>query len=124
MLQRNLQMLRDNPDIVDAVYLAPDSYLSSEAQLIGSSLREAKIISITQIRALIEHGVLIGVSGDYHELGRAVASIVDRHQQGMAFEQIPVAHFTSLKLLMNRSSADLLGLSLDESLPPNAELID
>jgi ABC-type uncharacterized transport system substrate-binding protein len=124
VLQRNLQTLSDTPDMVDAVYLAPDSYLVSEAQLIGSQLRNAKIISITQIRSLIEHGVLIGVTGDYHELGRAVATIVDRHQKGMAFEKIPVAHFTSLKLLMNRSSADLLGLTLDGSLPANAELID
>ncbi len=124
VLQRNLQMLEDTPDMVDAVYLAPDSYLSSEAELIGSHLRRGKIISITQIRSLIEHGVLIGVTGDYHELGRAVASIVDRHQKGVAFEKIPVAHFTSLKLLVNRPSAALLGLNLDGSLPANAELID
>ncbi|MBT8346854.1 MAG: ABC transporter substrate-binding protein [Desulfofustis sp.] len=124
VLQRNLQMLSDSPDLVDAVYLAPDSYLSSEGALIGTKLREAKIVSITQIRSLIEHGVLIGIAGDYHELGRAVASIVDRHQQGMVFEKIPVAHFTNLKLLMNKSSADLLGLELDGSLPANAELVD
>jgi ABC-type uncharacterized transport system substrate-binding protein len=124
ILLRNLQMLNDSPDMVDAVYLAPDSYLSSEGELIGSHLRQAKIISITQIRSLIEHGVLIGITGDYFELGRAVASIVDRHQKGMAFENIPVEHFSSLKLLINKSSADLLGLSLDESLPPNAQLVD
>ena len=124
MLQRNLKLLSDSPDLVDAVYLAPDSYLVSEAQLIGSQLRQAKIISITQIRSLIEHGVLIGVTGDYHELGRAVATIVDRHQKGMALEKIPVAHFSNLKLLINRSSADLLDLNLDGSLPPNAELVD
>ena len=124
VLQRNLQKLSDSPDLVDAVYFAPDSYLTSQAQLIGSRLRQVKIISITQIRSLIEHGVLIGVTGDYTELGRAVASIVDRHQKGMALEQIPVAHFSRLKLLMNRTSADLLGLNLDESLPPNAELVD
>jgi ABC-type uncharacterized transport system substrate-binding protein len=124
MLLRNLQMLSDTPDIVDAVYLAPDSYLSSEGELIGSHLRQAKMISITQIRSLIEHGVLIGITGDYYQLGRAVATIVDRHQKGMGFEKIPVEHFTSLKLLMNKSSADLLGLKLDGSLPPNFELVD
>ena len=124
MLLRNLQMLSDAPDIVDAVYLAPDSYLVSEGALIGSNLRQAQMISITQIRSLIEHGVLIGITGDYHELGRAVASIVDRHQKGIGFEKIPVEHFTSLKLLMNKSSAELLGLNLAGSLPPNAELVD
>jgi putative ABC transport system substrate-binding protein len=124
MLLHNLEMLSDSPDIVDAVYFAPDSYLSSEGPLIGFHLHNAKIISITQIRSLIEHGVLIGITGNYYELGRAVAAIIDRHQKGMAFENIPVEHFTNLKLLINKSSADLLGLTFGESLPPNAELVD
>lgn len=123
-LLRNLEMLGSDPPVVDAVYLAPDSYLSSEASLIGDHLRRAKIVGITQIRALIEQGALIGITGDYHELGRAVATIVDRHQKGMAFENIPVQHFNNLKLLVNRSSAEQLGLSLDNVLPPTAEIID
>lgn len=124
MLLRNLEMISDSPDMVDSVYFAPDSYLSSEAPLIVSRLRNAKIISITQIRSLIEHGVLIGITGDYYELGRAVATIIDRHQKGMVFENIPVEHFTNLKLLINKSSADFLGLDFGEVLPPNAELVD
>ena len=124
VLLKNLQTLSDNPTLVDVVYLAPDSYLSSEAPLIGEHLRRAKVVSITQIRSLIEHGVLIGITGDYYELGRAVATVVDRHQKGMAFENIPVEHFTNLKLLVNRSSAELLGLSLDDTFLSTAELID
>ena len=124
ILVQNLTMLGDNPALVDAVYLAPDSYLSSEAPLIGAQLRKAKIMSIAQIRSLIEHGVLIGVAGDYYELGKSVAAIVDRHQNGTNFEQIPVAHFKNLRLLINQTTAELLGLKLDRSLSVNAELVE
>lgn len=124
ILLQNLEMLSDNPALVDAVYLAPDSYLSSEAALIGAHLRKAKIASITQIRSLIEQGVLMGVAGDYFELGKSVATIVDRHQNGMAFEQIPVAHFHSLKLLINRETAEQLSIQVDRTLSADAELVD
>ena len=124
LLAKNLEKLIDNPALVDAVYLAPDSYLVSEGMLIGAQLRKAKLISITQIHSLIEHGVLIGVAGDYRELGRSVAAIIDRHQNGMTFDQIPVAHFESLKLHINRETAELLGVQLDRTLFPNAILVE
>lgn len=124
LLEQNLEALSEPTAIVDAVYFAPDSYLGSEAALIGSQLRRAGIISISQIRTLIEHGVLIGVAGDYYSLGKRVAAIVDRHQRGTPFEQIPVERFRTFKLLINRTTADLLGVKFDQSLSADAELVD
>lgn len=124
MLSKHLEALNKNPGIVDAVYLAPDSYLSSEAPLIGTRLRQAKIMSISQIRSLIEHGVLMGVAGDYYDLGKSVATIVDRHQKGTPLENIPVERFSNFKLLINQATADLLGLSLDTSSSDNVELVE
>lgn len=124
VLAKNLADLNKNPGIVDAVYLAPDSYLTSEAALIGAQLRQAKIMSISQIRSLIEHGVLIGVAGDYYDLGKSVATIVDRHQKGTPLENIPVEHFTNFKLLINQTTAELLELTFDISSSDNVELVD
>lgn len=124
MLSKHLEALNKNPGSVDAVYLAPDSYLSSEAPLIGAQLRQARIMSISQIRSLIEHGVLMGVAGDYYDLGKSVATIVDRHQKGTPLENIPVERFSNFKLLINQATADLLGLSLDTSSSDNVELVE
>ena len=124
MLSKHLEALNKNPGSVDAVYLAPDSYLSSEAPLIGTQLRQARIISISQIRSMIEHGVLMGVAGDYYDLGKSVATIVDRHQKGTPLENIPVERFSNFKLLINQATADLLGLSLDTSSSDNVELVE
>ena len=46
MLQENLQKVIDESIIVDAIYLPSDSFLASNAKLIGSSLRTAKVKSI------------------------------------------------------------------------------
>jgi putative ABC transport system substrate-binding protein len=70
MLQENLQKLRDKSIVVDAVYLPPDSFLVSNAQQIGSELRDAKVKSVASIETYIEKGALMGVVPDYHELGK------------------------------------------------------
>jgi len=53
MLQENLQKLIDEPVLVDAVYLPSDSFLVSNAKLIGSQLRTAKVKSIGAINRLL-----------------------------------------------------------------------
>lgn len=115
-LARNLQILLDNPNFVDAVYLSADSYLTSEAELIGMQLRKAKVKSIASVRSLIEHGVLMGMVGDYYQLGEAVAGIVDRHQSGEELGSIPVEGIKTGTLMINRTTADLLRIRIDRSI--------
>ena len=122
-LEQNLVKLINNPGMVDAVYLAPDSYLSSEATFIGTQLRKARVKSITQVRSLIEQGVLLGIAGDYYELGLAVASIVDRHQKGQELEKIPVEHFSDYTLIINQTTADILDLKIDQTVGVKTELV-
>ena len=110
-LLRNLQQLIDNPDFVDAVYLSADSYLVSEAKNIGSQLRKAKLISIGPVSFYVEHGVLMGVVGDYYQLGRAVANIVDRHQKGEDLGKIPVQQIQKVALMINQTT---LGYSVSK----------
>lgn len=112
-LAENLQKLTDNPNLVDAVLLAADSYLSSESEFTGAQLRKAKIKSIGSVRDHIENGVLIGVVADYYQLGSAVADIVDRHQRGDELGMIPVEQVEQVTVVMNRSTADMLGVDIE-----------
>lgn len=123
-LPENLQQLIDNPDLVDAVYLPADSYLVSEAKNIGSQLRKAKLISMGPVSSYIEHGVLMGVVGDYYQLGRAVAKIVDRHQKGEALGKIPVQQIQNVVLMINLTTAGLLGVKIDTSVYAKAVVVD
>lgn len=123
-LLKNLQKLAENPEQVDIVYLSADSYLVSEAPLIGSYLREAKIKSISQVRSLIDHGVMMGTAGDYYELGRAVATIIDRREKGARLSDIPVERFARFKLIMNRTTIAAIGVKFDERVLSQAELVD
>lgn len=111
-LAANLQKITDNPNLVDAVFLAADSYLSSESEFIGSQLRKAKMKSIGSVRDHIENGILVGVVADYYQLGSAVADIADRHQRGDELGMIPVEQVDRVTVVLNRSTADILGVDI------------
>lgn len=115
-LRDSLQKLIDGSILVDAVYLPSDSFLVSNAKLIGSQLRDAKIKSIGETMSFIENGVFMGVVIDYYELGRAVAKIVDRNQKGEKLRDIPIEMIKKTSLVINKTTKDLLNINIPEAI--------
>jgi putative ABC transport system substrate-binding protein len=126
-LKKNLQKLIDKSIVVDAVYLPSDSFLISKAKLIGAQLRVAKVKSIGCLKAFIDNGALMGVVPDYYEMGRVVATIVDRHQKGEILQDIPVQQGYRIKeptLMINKTTSDILNFSIPEALKEKAIIVD
>ncbi len=124
MLQENLQKLIDESILVDVVYLPSDSFLVSNAKLIGSRLRTAKVKSIGAIKSFIENGVLMGVVIDYYQLGRAVAKIVDRHQKGEKLQNIPIEKVGKPYLVINKTTSDILHIKIPEAVLKKATIVE
>jgi len=124
MLQENLQKLRDKSVVVDAVYLPPDSFLVSNAKLIGSELKAAKVKSIGSIEGYIENGALVGVVPDYYELGKAAATIVHRHQGGQKLKDIAVQTAKEPVLLINKTTSQALNINIPEGLLGKAIIVE
>ncbi len=124
MLQENLQKLIDESNLVEAVYLPSDSFLVSNAKLIGSRLRTAKVKSIGAIKSFIENGVLMGVVIDYYQLGRAVAKIVDRHQKGEKLQNIPIEKVEEPYLVINKTTSDILNIKIPEAVLKKVTIVE
>ena len=124
MLQNNLQKLIDKSIQVDAVYLPADSFIVSNAELIASQLKRAKIVSIGATRKFIEHGVLMGFVINYYQLGKAAAKIVDRHQKGEMLQTIPIARGKNPYLIINKTTCDLLNVPISDAVLKEAILVD
>jgi len=88
-LEKYLQKLTNKSLIVDAVYLPLDSFIISNARLIGSQLRAGKIMSIGAQKEYIDKGALMGTVPDYYQLGKIASAIMDRHQKGEQLEKYP-----------------------------------
>lgn len=123
-LKDNLQKLKDKSIVVDAIYLPPDSFLTSNSKLIGPELKAAKIRSIATVNTFIDDGALMGFVPDYHKLGKAAAGIIDRHQKGERLQNIPVATDKEPQLLINRATARLLGVTIPEGLLAKATFVE
>jgi len=124
MLQENLQKVIDKSILVDAVYLPSDSFLVSNAELIGSKLRAAKVKSIGAIKSFIENGALMGVVFDNYQLGRTVARIVDRHQKGEKLQNIPIAKVEKPYLVINKTTSNILNIKIPEAVFKKATIVE
>jgi ABC-type uncharacterized transport system substrate-binding protein len=124
MLQENLRKLIDQSIHVDAVYLPSDSFLASNAELIGSCLRTAKVKSIAATKRFVENGALMGVVTDYYRLGKTVAKIVDRHQKGEKLQNISIEKVENPYLVINKTTRDILNINIPEAVMRKAIIVE
>jgi ABC-type uncharacterized transport system substrate-binding protein len=89
-----------------------------------AQLRDARVKSIGSIRDFIDNGVLIGHVVDYYKLGRAVATIVDRHQKGETLGEIAVYRVLEPTLMINKTTSDILNFSIPEAAKEKAIIVD
>jgi ABC-type uncharacterized transport system substrate-binding protein len=92
--------------------------------MIGAQLRLAKIKTIGAVKPFIDHGALLGVVAAYYDLGQMAAGIVDRHQKGRPLQQIPVGTVTHPRLVINKTTSQLLNITLPEAVLHRALLVE
>ena len=124
MLENNLKKVIDKSVDVDAAYFPTDSFLVSKAELIGDQLRKGKVVSIGAIKKYIAKGVMLGTVTDYYTLGKLAAGIVDRHQKGEKLGAIPVQIQKKPILVINKTTADMLNIKIDQAMMKTAIIIE
>jgi putative ABC transport system substrate-binding protein len=124
MLAQHLHHLADKTIAVDAVFLSSDSYMLTQSQFIGDSLKNARIKSIAPIKNFVDHGALVGIVADYYNLGKAMARMVDQHQQGTPLAQMPVQRDPEPLIVINTTTAALLQVTIPEEILRKATLIE
>lgn len=124
MLEKNLRKITEKSVTVDAVYLPADSYVVSEADLIGRELRKAGIPSIGAIQKYVEKGATMGTVADYANLGKLCAKIVDRHQKGEKLRSIPVWIDENPIVMLNKTTIDLLKINIDREILKAARIVE
>lgn len=123
-LKENLRKLKEKTIVVDAIYIPSDSFMRTNAELIGSELRRAKVRSFGATKEYVDGGVLSGLVPDYYKLGKAAARILDRHERGEKLRNVPVATDEEPTLLINRTTARLLNVVIPEGLFAKATFVD
>ena len=123
-LEENLRKLIDRTVAVDAVFLPRDTYIFTQAKRISVKLKAANIKTIGSLDRYIQDGALIGIVPDYYALGKAAASIVDRHQKGEKLQNIPVQRDRKPRLMINKTTANALQVKIPEPLLKKAIFVE
>ena len=124
MLRDNLQKLRDRSIVVDAVYLPADSFLVSNAKLIGAELRAAKVKGVAAIDTFVDQGALMGVVPDWRKLGKSAATIVHRHQGGQRLHDMAVLVDREPVLKINGPTSRALGVAIPDAIRKQAVVVE
>ena len=66
----------------------------------------------------------MGLVPDYYERGKVAATIVDRHQKGEKLHNIPVQTPQEPRLVINKSTSQMLNVQIPKALAEKAVFVE
>lgn len=109
---------------IDIFMAITDNTVSSASTIIAESLKAAKIPSFASEEGPVENGILISAGVDYVDLGKKAAGMASEILGGKKVSEVPVAFSTETRKVVNKKTADALGLSEDDNLMKDAKVVE
>jgi len=110
-------------DGMQAVYALPYVTFADFAQLIADRARFHNLASVHFVRRFPSFGGLMSYGPDYDLLHRRTANYVDKILKGAKPGELPIDKPERLEFVINRSTADELGLTIPENLLLRADKV-
>jgi putative ABC transport system substrate-binding protein len=107
----------------EAVLVSPDAYFWTQRQLIGGLALSFRVPSIFAFADYVEVGGLMSYGVDTREGVSRAASYVAKIIKGARPADLPVEQPTKVDLVINRGTAEALGLSIPRTLLLQAEKV-
>ena len=101
-----------------------DNTVSSASTIIAESLKEAKIPSFASEEGPVDNGILMSAGVDYVDLGKKAADMASEILGGKKVSEIPVVFSKETRKVVNKKTADALGLSQDDKLMKDVKVVE
>ncbi|GLI19307.1 ABC transporter substrate-binding protein [Tepidanaerobacter syntrophicus] len=108
---------------VDAIYTPTDNTVASAISNIVKVANEAKIPVIGAERGEVEGGALATIGIDYYLLGKQTGQMAARVLNGENPAEMPIESSKDLKLIINKKSAEALGITIPQEVLSRADEI-
>ena len=112
-----------NKGRVDAAYIRQDSKLNTDSDKIGAFTAEHRIPAVGSHRRFVPGGGLASFGQSYDEQYRMVVEYVDLLANGANVARLPIVRPTRFELLLNRKTAERLGIMLPRELLLRADQV-
>jgi putative ABC transport system substrate-binding protein len=108
-------------DNADALYVAVDSLVTTRARQIATLAVAAKLPTMHGAEELVEAGGLMSYGANYLDVWRRAADKIDKILRGAKPAELPVEQPTKFDLVINRTTAKALGLTIPPPLLATAD---
>jgi putative ABC transport system substrate-binding protein len=108
----------------EALYVSGDPLMASNRTRINTLAQDARLPTIYNYREFVEAGGLMSYGPNFTDLWRRAADYVDKILRGSAPGDIPVEQPTRFDLVINLTTAKVLGLKIPQTLFVSAEVIE
>lgn len=108
----------------EAVLIPADSFIKANADAIFPVLNKHRIPSIVIIPEMVkENGALLALGPDYYNLGQLAAENALQILRGKSPADLPIRRVSHLNLVINKRTADKLGISIPLQLLRLSEVV-
>lgn len=108
---------------VDAIYTPTDNTVASAISNIVKVANDAKIPILAAERGEVEGGALATLGIDYYLLGKQTGKMAARVLNGENPAEMPIESSKDLKLIINKKSAETLGITIPQEVLSRADEI-
>jgi len=105
----------------DVIMPLDDAFMTPHVPAILEEAWKARVPVVYAHRPLVRRGVLLSYAVQHQEMFRHAASYVDKILKGAAPSSLPVEQPTRFELAINLKTADVLGLTISQSVLLQAE---
>jgi putative ABC transport system substrate-binding protein len=109
---------------VGAVLVGDDNYLSTQAGAIAGLAVKHKLPTLFAQRRGVDEGGLLSYANDGNFRYQSAAVYVDRILKGAKAGDLPIVQPTKFELVVNKKTAEALGIVLPQSILARAKLIN
>ena len=100
---------------MDALYIPPDELINTQRILINTLALGARLPTMYGAREYVEAGGLLSYGANMPDLFRRAAEYVDKILRGAKPADLPVEQPTKFDLIVNLTTARVLGLQIPEA---------
>lgn len=109
------QVISSVANDVDAIYLPADNAFASAMATVNNKAVEYQIPVYAGVEAMIQEGAIATTAIDYYELGKQTAAQAVRILNGEAASEIPVETQKEFALVVNKTFAESVGITVPQT---------
>ena len=109
---------------VDAIFVPNDSVVQTAMSVVAEVANDAKIPVYGSSAVMVNSGAFATISISDREIGALTADMSYQYLQGTAITDIPSVVVSNFTMVINKTTADAIGVELSEEVLAQAQLVE